>query len=204
MEVYSSDISNDEIHELEISHYEGEIFVIENAKDIETAVAELKKQSVLGFDTETKPSFKKGETHKTSLLQLSGNGKVFLFRLLSCGIPESLKSLLEDNDILKAGVAIKDDLRKLQKIKPFKPAGFVELQTLSTKLGIESNGLRKLAAIVLGIRISKGQQLSNWEADRLSEQQIIYAATDAWVSAEIYKKLRISTNWVNVEKDGES
>jgi ribonuclease D len=192
MNKFNSEITKEEIKELESSAFEGDIYIVDDPEGAVIAAKELMSYKVLGFDTETKPSFKKGQVFEVSLLQLSIPGKVFLFRTLFCGIPDLLKKVLEDENIIKTGVAIHDDLKKLKKIRDFVPGGFVDLQTFSSELGIESNGLRKLAAIVLGIRISKNQQLTNWEADELTEAQAIYAATDAWVSYEIYEKLMAS------------
>ena len=189
MSNFNSEISKEEIKELDSSAFEGDIYIVDDPEGAVIASKELANYKLLGFDTETKPSFRKGQTFDVALLQLSIPGKVFLFRTLLCGIPDELKGILEDESIKKAGVAIHDDLKKLKKIRDFEPGGFIDLQAFSSELGIESNGLRKLAAIVLGIRISKNQQLTNWEADELTEAQAVYAATDAWVSAEIYKKL---------------
>jgi ribonuclease D len=189
---FNSEISKEEIKQLESSAFEGDIYIVNDQEGAVIAARELANYPVLGFDTETKPSFKKGQVFEVSLLQLSIPGKAFLFRILLCGIPDLLKQVLEDENIIKTGVAIHDDLKKLRKIRDFIPGGFVDLQKFSSELGIESNGLRKLAAIVLGIRISKNQQLTNWESEELTEAQAIYAATDAWVSYEIYEKLMAS------------
>jgi ribonuclease D len=189
---FNSEISKEEIKQLESSAFEGDIYIVNDQEGVVIAARELANYPVLGFDTETKPSFKKGQVFEVSLLQLSIPGKAFLFRILLCGIPDLLKQVLEDENIIKTGVAIHDDLKKLRKIRDFIPGGFVDLQKFSSELGIESNGLRKLAAIVLGIRISKNQQLTNWESEELTEAQAIYAATDAWVSYEIYEKLMAS------------
>ena len=125
-------------------------------------------------------------------MQLAIPGEVYLFRLLDTGLPPELIKLFEDEDIIFTGVAIRDDVRKLQGIKNFKPAGFLELQNYSSYFKIEDNSLKKLAAIVMDIRISKSQQLSDWEANKLTEAQLRYAATDAWVCLEVYRILRNS------------
>jgi ribonuclease D len=186
---YKENISIEEIKELDLSCFEGEIFLIDNLETFFSVLPRLRKSQVLGFDTETKPSFKKGRKHKVSLIQLADDKIAWLFRINKIGIPNELIYLLGDPKIIKAGVAIHDDIRILSGIRKFNPAGFIDLQAFVKNYGIESSGLKKLAAIVLGFRISKRQQVTDWEAVRLSEAQQIYAATDAWVCHQIYNKL---------------
>ena len=185
-------ISNDELAELPLSSFEGVIHVIENLEDLEPALEYLSYQTILGFDTETRPAFKKGQVYPVSLLQLSTSDQAFLFRINKIGLPIGLCTILASPNILKIGVAIRDDIKILQRIVPFKPGGFIELQDLVKVYGIENFSLKKLSAIVLGFRISKSARLTNWDAPELSEQQLIYGATDAWVSCEIYKQLLIT------------
>jgi ribonuclease D len=185
-------ISADEINLLEVKQFEGEIHVIDSPEDVPEAVEYIAKHKVIGFDTESKPSFRKGTSNHVSLLQLAIPGEVFLFRLLRTGLPPELIKIFEDEEIIFTGVAIRDDVRKLQGIKNFKAAGFLELQKYSSYFKIEDNSLKKLAAIVMNIRISKSQQLSDWEARTLTEAQLRYAATDAWVCLEVYRILRNS------------
>lgn len=185
-------ISSEEIARLDIRQFEGRIHVIDSPEDVPAAVAKISQHNVIGFDTESKPSFRKGSSNKVSLLQLAIPGEVYLFRLLETGLPDDLIRIFEDEDIIFTGVAIRDDVRKLQQIKHFKAAGFLELQNYSSYFKIEDNSLKKLAAIVMDIRISKSQQLSDWEAGRLTEAQLRYAATDAWVCLEVYRILRNS------------
>lgn len=185
-------ISNDELAELPLSSFEGIINVIENPEDLKAAFKYLINQSVIGFDTETRPAFKKGQTFPVSLLQLSTSEQAFLFRINKIGLPSGIIKILASPDILKIGVAIRDDIKILQRIVPFRPAGFIELQDLVKDYGIENFSLKKLSAIVLGFRISKAARLTNWDSQELSEQQLIYGATDAWVSYEIYKQLMIT------------
>jgi ribonuclease D len=185
-------ISNDELAELPLSAYDGVIHVVENPEDLEKALDYLLKQTILGFDTETRPAFKKGQTFPVSLLQLSTSDQAFLFRINKTGLPAGLIKVLASPNILKIGVAIRDDIKILQKIAAFKPSGFIELQDLVKTYGIENFSLKKLSAIVLGFKISKSQRLTNWDAPELTEQQLIYGATDAWVSCEIYKRLLVT------------
>jgi len=185
-------ISNDELAELPLSSFEGVIHVIENPEDLGPALEYLSIQSIIGFDTETRPAFKKGQIYPVSLLQLSTSDQAFLFRINKIGLPIGLVKILASPKIIKIGAAIRDDIKILQRIVPFKPGGFIELQDLVKDYGIENFSLKKLTAIVLGFRISKSARLTNWDAPELTEQQLIYGATDAWVSCEIYKQLLIT------------
>ena len=182
-------ISNEEMAELPLSFFEGIIHVVEDLEGVTAAIKYLSNQLIIGFDTETRPAFKKGQIFPVSLLQLSTSDQAFLFRINKTGLPIGLIKILSSPKILKLGVAIRDDIKILQKISPFKPGGFIELQDFVKNWGIDNFSLKKLSAIVLGFRISKSQRLTNWDAHELSEQQLIYAATDAWVSYEIYKRL---------------
>ncbi|MFN8254724.1 MAG: 3'-5' exonuclease [Bacteroidales bacterium] len=190
---FQNSISHEEIQDLPLISFEKEIFVVENKEQAEIACNYLKLQTVLGFDTETKPCFKKGQKNEVALLQLSTREKAFLFRLNKMKFEGSIRKILSDSTIIKVGVAIKDDLNALKKKAIFEPNSFVDLQEMVKKYGIQSFSLQKLAAIVLGLRISKSKRLSNWEADILNEPQLKYAATDAWVAFEIYKRLVNST-----------
>lgn len=154
-----------------------------------SSLTALKQASVLGFDTETKPSFKKGRKNKVSLLQLADDHNAWLFRLNTIGLPDELAAILSDPDIIKVGVAIHDDIKALRQIKAFEPGGFTDLQNIVAGHGIKQLGLRKLSAIVLGFSISKSQQVSNWEAQALTWPQQLYAATDAWVCRRIFLRI---------------
>ncbi|NOZ48067.1 MAG: 3'-5' exonuclease domain-containing protein 2 [Chlorobi bacterium] len=182
-------IDNDEVQKLPLLKFKGEIITIDNIKQYNEVIPVIAIETILGFDTETRPSFKKGQSNKVSLLQLGTLDKVYLFRLNKIGLPDGLIKLLSDVNRKKIGVAIKDDIIHLQKLKQFTPAGFVDLQKLVGTNGIGELGLRKIAAIVLKGRISKNEQLSNWENDTLTGKQKIYAATDAWACVKIYEKL---------------
>ena len=182
-------ISADEIKSLPLSSFSGEIIVVDDPEAVPEAVDMLRGFKVLGFDTETKPAFKKGVVNGVALLQLSEKDRAFVFRLNMTGLPAPLVSLLSDKSVVKAGAAIRDDIKSLQKMARFRPAGFIELQEMVREYNITDSGLRKIAGIVLGIQISKSQQVSNWERQVLTDAQLIYAATDAWVCHEIYMKL---------------
>ena len=186
---YRENISAEELKEYDLSWFKGKIVVIDGQEKFDGIIAKLAKQKVLGFDTETRPSFRKGRKNKVSLIQLSTGNLACLFRINKIGIPDKLADILTDPGIVKAGVAIHDDLRFLKSIRKFEPDGFVDLQKFVKEFGIDSSGLKKLSAIVLGFRISKRQQVTDWEASELTEAQQVYAATDAWVCYEIYRKL---------------
>ncbi|MCU4177212.1 3'-5' exonuclease [Carboxylicivirga sp. N1Y90] len=182
-------ISKEELSLLPLHHFEGNVVVVEDESQIEEQVKELEQCSVIGFDTETKPSFQKGKINKVSLLQFASPEKGYLFRLNKTGLHPSLIRLMENPEIQKVGVALRDDIKGLQRLEGFSHAGFVELQDYVKDVGIEDMSLRKLAGIVLNFRISKRQRLSNWEAPHLTDSQVIYAATDAWVGVELFNKL---------------
>lgn len=187
--MYKESIDKDELAEMPLIQFEGEIMLVETKEDYLTSIEYLAQQKMLGFDTETKPAFKKGVVYEVALLQLATKDRAFLFRLNKIGLPNGLKSILENPDIEKIGVAIRDDIKGLQKLNNFKPGGFIELQEHVKDYGIQDFSLKKLSAIVLGYRISKAQRVTNWEALELSEAQQIYAATDAWISHRIYESL---------------
>lgn len=170
--------------------FPGHIFVIYTESDAEKAVAYLKDQRIVGVDTETRPSFKRGTTHKVALLQISTQDTCFLFRLNRIGMPDSLQEFLM-SDTLKIGLSLKDDFNSLRKRQDMHPdrGNWIELQEYVGKFGIEDRSLQKIYANLFGEKISKNQRLSNWEADVLSEGQKLYAATDAWACVEIYNCL---------------
>ncbi|MGQ7870324.1 3'-5' exonuclease [Sunxiuqinia sp. sy24] len=187
--MFIESITKEALADLPLHAFDGEIVLVDKEDQLKTAIAYLRDQDVLGFDTETKPSFKRGQVHQVALLQLSASEKAFIFRISKIGLPNELKDILADEQIAKVGVAIRDDIKALQKINRFSPQGFIELQEEVKGYGIQDFSLKKITGIVLGFRISKSQRLSNWEADQLSEAQLSYAATDAWVSCEIFNSL---------------
>lgn len=187
--VFQEYVTPEEVNDLPLTYYEGKIVTINDSKKIKEAVAEIARHKVVGFDTETKPTFVKGQFHHISLIQLAIPDKVFLFRINNCGFTRPLMDLFSNPDILKLGVGLRDDVIGLQKIAPFEEAGFKEIYDYVVDLGVRNTGLRKLAAIILSVRISKGQQTSNWENPVLNQNQERYAATDAWISLEMYNHL---------------
>lgn len=184
-------VTPEDIEKLPMTSFGGEIYVISRVgPDYLRALAYLSRQKMIGFDTETRPVFTPDAPHnKVALLQLSGPDKAFLFRLNKMGLRRRVAAILARPDILKIGAASHDDVRGLQKRLQFEENGFIDLQKIAWEWGIRDKSVKKLAANILGIRISKTQQLSNWEADELSESQRKYAATDAWVCLRMYEEL---------------
>jgi ribonuclease D len=179
-------LSKLEINLLPLKKYEGPVEVIAGDERLREIMPELHAEKVLGFDIEVRPTFKSGDHFPPALVQLAGRKKVFLVQLKKLKSLHLLGALFADARIIKAGVAVAGDIAKLHEIMRFTPAGFVELGKMAAKAGIKAGGVRTLAAQLLGLRISKGAQCSNWERGELTPAQILYAATDAWVCREIY------------------
>ena len=182
-------IDKEEIDQLPLFVFTGEIVVIEDSEHAAQVARFLRENPLVGFDTDTRPAFHKGESYKVGLLQLATQDQVYLFRLNKCGFGKELRDLLSDPVVVKIGVGIRDDLRNLRKSGEFTPASFVDMQEYAARFGIEDKSFSKLMAIIFGVRISKKQRVSNWEAPVLTEAQIRYAATDAWGALKMYEKL---------------
>ncbi len=170
-------------------NFPGRIHVINAISQVKSAVTALEKSPIVGFDTETKPCFRRGERHNVALLQLSTHTDAFLFRLNKTGIPLPLKHFLEDTHSIKVGLSTTDDFHQLARVSDLHPGGFIELQQMVKQYSITDMSLQKIFAILFHQKISKGQQLSNWEAPQLSEAQQRYAAIDAWACLCIYEHL---------------
>ena len=182
-------ISNEQTALLPAVEFRGEIRIVEHERDIAAACKTLAEQPVIGFDTETRPSFRPGVTFRVSLLQLSTPTVCYLFRLNKIPLAKPILQLLEDRRVLKIGADVAGDLSSLRQIRHFRDGGFVDLQGIAPEWGIGEKSLRKLSAIVLGRRVSKAQRLSNWEAATLTDKQQLYAATDVWGCTRIYEQL---------------
>ena len=189
MRIIKEAFDKKEIGALPVASFEGRIIIVQSETESDKAVRYLLSQQILGIDTETRPSFRKGQTHQVALLQVSTVDTCFLFRLNMIGITESIKRLLEDCSVIKVGLSLKDDMHQLSKRADFTPGMFIELQHEVKKIGIKDMSLQKIYANLFSKSISKGQQLSNWEADTLTPQQKAYAATDAWACIMIYNEL---------------
>lgn len=189
-ELYRRKLSKESINDLPIRRYEGEVRLVRTEEDLTRAVEVLRQERVLGFDTETKPTFRKGKVNAPALVQLAGEEVVFLVQLTWLPMSAPLASVLSSPDIIKAGVSIHDDMRELQKLFSFEPAGLVDLGNVARACRLETQGLRNLAANFFDCRISKGPQCSNWGQRELSARQVSYAATDAWIGREVYLRMR--------------
>lgn len=198
--MYQAKIDKEIVKDLPIAQTDCQIELIDSPDEVDKAVKYLLRSKVVGFDTESKPSFTKGKSNKIALMQISTQKRCFLFRLQMIGKNQLLKEFLENENIKKIGVAIHGDLRNLRVWSKFEPKNFVDLQNIVGDYGIEELGLQKIYAIVFGKKISKSQQLSNWEAKILNRAQQIYAATDAWACRQIYLKLTKNKRAIN-DKD---
>ena len=187
---FVANISNEDVAALEAVHFDGRIEVVETPNALAKACQILSKERIIGFDTETRPSFQAGVSHKVSLLQLSTATHCFLIRLNKLPLSREVIAILSSKDIKKIGADVRNDIAALNKLRHFSADGFIDLQSEVGKYGIEDKSLRKISGIVLGKRVSKAQRLSNWAAKQLTTQQQMYAATDAWVCIEIYNRLR--------------
>ena len=187
---YTHSITKEAISELPLEEFTGRIIVIDTLKDTEKAVSYLSEFQAVGFDTETRPSFKKGQRYKISLMQISTDEACFLFRLNRIDIPKVLEEFLANEKVQKIGLSLRDDFGAMQKRKDIQPANFLDLQNYVGQFGIEDASLQKIYAILFNMKISKGQRLSNWEADVLSDAQKKYAALDAWACLKIYNQLK--------------
>lgn len=189
--IFQPTITNEQTAELPSARFDGQIVVVQREEQIVAACRDLAAHKIIGFDTETRPSFKAGVTNKVALLQLSTPERCYLVRLCRTKFHSALLKLLSNPDIIKIGADVGGDIRSLHALRNFKERGFVDLQQIASAWGIEEKSLRKMSAIVLGKRVSKAQRLSNWEASTLTPQQQLYAATDAWVCIEIYNRLML-------------
>ena len=189
MNIFSPTIEKSAVSQLPTAAFAGRIITIDSEGEAERAARALLKEKILGIDTETRPSFRKGVHYKVALLQLSTADTCFLFRLCRTGLTDALVELLENTDVKKIGLSLHDDFHVLKERRPFTPGSFVELQKYVSEFGIEEMSLQKIYAIIFAQRISKSQQLTNWDADVLTDKQKLYAATDAWCCLNIYNHL---------------
>ena len=187
--IIKNKITKEEINEMPKVEYQGQISIIDTPQQADFAVRYLNQFPLLGIDTETRPSFKKGESHKVALLQVATDERCYLFRLYKFGLTLPLIQLLETPHIAKVGISLKDDFLQLHKWAPFESKNVIELQTLVQDIGIDDKSLQKIYANLFGFKISKSQRLSNWEAGELTIPQQHYAAIDAWACILIYRKV---------------
>ncbi len=190
MASFASTISNEDVAQLEPVRFDGRIVVVETVRDLLRACEVLSAQKIIGFDTETRPSFTSGMMNKVALLQLSTDDVCFLIRLNKVPLDKALIAILQNENIAKVGAAVQNDIAALNALRRFKARGFIDLQNEVGRFGIEDRSLRKLSGIIIGKKVSKAQRLSNWEAQTLTPQQQQYAATDAWVCIELLRRLQ--------------
>ncbi len=190
---FKSNIELEELNAFPAVRFEGNLVVVDSPAKLEEVMPVFFEKKLWGFDTETKPSFKRGKSNKVSLIQISDEETCYLVRTHLAGLDNGLIKWMEDESIKKIGLSLKDDMRELNKLKQIKPKGFIDLQNIVGDFGISDLSLKKVSGIVLGKKISKKQRLTNWESSHLTEAQMRYAATDAWICLEIYDALMRST-----------
>lgn len=178
------------IQTLPVTFFEGEVIVVDKPDMVADAAAYLRQHTVLGVDTEARPSFKRGVHYPTALVQIATLERCYLFRLTHVGLPVEIAEIFANPNICKVGLAFKDDITGLRRRRDFKPANCVDLQSIVCKYGIMELGLQKIFAIIFGKKISKSQQLTNWENSHLTPEQARYASTDAWATLSIYLALQ--------------
>lgn len=182
-------ISREALASLPIRRYEGPVSLVETAQALAQAREDIRQEHVVGFDTETRPSFRKGEVHLPCLVQVATARAAYLFQLARIEVFPALVEILAKPDLVKTGISLAYDLRQLQEVFPFTVANVLDLGVIARRRGFEQSGVRNLAGLLLGFRIPKGNRTSNWAAPRLTPQQISYAATDAWACRELYLRL---------------
>ena len=182
-------ISKDLLQWMPVAAFEGEVIVVDREEQVADAVAYLSRQRTIGVDTEARPSFQRGTHYPTALVQIATHERCYLFRLTHVGMPQALADIFANPKICKVGLAFKDDINGLRRRRNFVPANCIDVQSLVAKYGILDLGLQKIFAICFGKKISKTQQLTNWENSHLTAEQARYAATDAWACLRIYEKL---------------
>lgn len=188
---FNPKITKDEVNLMDLAEFDGKIIIVDESSQVTTAVDFLKRQQLVGVDTETRPAFKRGVHYKVSLMQISTEDICFLFRLNKIGFPQELLDFLSDTNIKKIGLSLHDDFKSLNKRHKINPGNFIDIQTIAKEYGILELGLQKIYAVIFGKKISKAQRLTNWESDFLTQQQKIYAATDAWACLKIYNQLML-------------
>jgi ribonuclease D len=198
--MFQKTITKEEIRLLPKKSFGGRIILVDDNLSFKKYIPVIKAEKLWGFDTETRPAFRKGTYNKTALVQFANEAYAFLFRINRIGLPAEMTEVIENPEIRKIGVALTEDLKDLGVYRKMKPAGFTDLQSFVGQYGIDSKGLDKLTAIILKFRISKSQQVTDWERKILTPHQLIYAATDAWVCYKIYKELQRLNPKIEIRK----
>jgi len=183
-------ISRDEVNRLPIRRYQGSVHIVARHSDLKHVMQDILHESVIGFDTETRPAFRPGESYLPSLVQLATASAVYLLQVQQQDLSVPMREILSSEKLIKAGVSVTDDLRNLNRLFEFEARSVVDLGQVAERAGLKQTGMRNLAGIFLGVRIPKGAKTTNWAARRLTAQQIAYAATDAWVCRELYLRFQ--------------
>lgn len=183
-------ISREEMSELPLQRYDGPVHLLASPSDLEHALQDLRRESVIGFDTETRPAFRRGESYLPSLVQLATADAVYLVQVQRGNYSDTMREIFSSETMIKVGVSVRDDLRNLKNLFEFEDNAVVDLGKIARRHGLKQTGVRNLAGIFLGVRIPKGAKTTNWAARRLTPQQITYAATDAWVCRELYLRFK--------------
>jgi ribonuclease D len=183
-------MTREEVGQLAVRKYEGTICLVASGQDLKRAIHVIRREQVVGLDTETKPTFRKGQFHLPCLVQVATASVVYLFQLKRMEFSGTLVEVLENSTLIKAGIGLADDFSNLKKVFPFKPQNIIDLSLVAQQQGIKQSGLRSLAGQLLGFRITKGSSTSNWASHRLTLKQIVYAATDAWVCRELFLRFQ--------------
>jgi Ribonuclease D len=183
-------MTREEVGQLAVRKYEGTIRMVASAQDLKQAIHVIRREQVVGLDTETKPTFRKGQFHLPCLVQIATASVVYLFQLKRMEFSDALVEVLENSTLIKAGIGLAGDFKNLKKVFPFEPQNIIDLSLVAQQQGIKQSGLRSLAGQLLGFRITKGSSTSNWSTSRLTLKQISYAATDAWVCRELFLRFQ--------------
>lgn len=183
-------ISREEMSELPLQRYDGPVHLLASPSDLEHALQDLRRENVIGFDTETRPAFRRGESYLPSLVQLATADAVYLVQVQRGNYSDTMREIFSSETMIKVGVSVRDDLRNLKNLFEFEDNAVVDLGKIARRHGLKQTGVRNLAGIFLGVRIPKGAKTTNWAARRLTPQQITYAATDAWVCRELYLRFK--------------
>jgi ribonuclease D len=183
-------ISREAMSELPVCRYEGRVCVVATRSELTDALADIQQERVVGFDTETRPAFKKGERYDPSLVQVATAAAVYLFQLRRVDVIPGLAQVMANARIVKAGVAVARDVQDLKQVFAFAERSVFDLGVVARRRGLEQTGVRNLAGILLGCRVPKGSRTSNWASSALTPAQISYAATDAWICRELYLRMQ--------------
>lgn len=187
---FGRSVSREDVNQLPIRRYAGSVHLVATPTDLQHAMKDILQESVVGFDTETRPAFKPGESYLPSLVQFATAGAVYLLQMRHENLFDATRDVLSSPNVMKVGVSVTDDVRALKKLFAFDEESMLDLGTVAKRHGLKQTGVRNLAAMFLGVRIPKGAKTTNWAARTLTREQIAYAATDAWTCRELYVRFK--------------